>query len=131
MKADLAKARFEETKKHFTKFEEETLRKLFHATMQRDLAKARSEAIKKHLTTKSESPPPTVLQAAKASLRNQLEAAEKPSPEIEAQMWRDHAFLRDRRIAVLLSVTLRAPASRPGQHYEYTSSRNHDFGHHY
>ena len=106
MKADLAKARFEETKKHFTKFEEETLRKLFHATMQRDLAKARSEAIKKHLTTKSESPPPTlaVLQAAKASLRNQLDAAQEPSPEIEDQMWRDHVFLRDRRIAVLLSV---------------------------
>ena len=37
MKADLAKARFEETKKHFAKFEEETLRKLFHATMKRDL----------------------------------------------------------------------------------------------
>ena len=85
---------------------EEALRKLFHATMNADFAEARSEARNKHCTTISESPPPTlaVLQAAEASLKNQLEAAEEPSPEIEDLMWRDHVFLRDRRIAVLLSV---------------------------
>jgi hypothetical protein len=95
MKADFAKARYEEAR-----------RERFRFTMKAELAKARSEASNLHLTRISQSPPPTraVRQAAKASLKNQLDAAEEPSPEIEDQMWRDHVFLRDRRIAVLLSV---------------------------
>ena len=95
MKADFAKARYEEAR-----------RERFRFTMKAELAKARSEASNLHLTRISQSPPPTraVRKASKASLKHQLDAAEEPSPEIEAQMWRDHVFWRDRRIAVLLSV---------------------------
>ena len=42
--------------------------------------------------------------AAQALFKLQMACFAEPSPEIADQMWRDHVFLRKRRLAVLLSV---------------------------
>ena len=52
-----------------------------------------------------------LLLAAEALWYAQLEAAKRPSPQIERQMWQDHLFLQERRVAVLHCVH-----PRVGQH---------------
>ena len=57
-----------------------------------------------HKAVYRESHPLTVQRAARALFKRQMFTFEEPSNEIADQMWRDHVFLTNRRIAILLSV---------------------------
>ena len=87
--------------------EEEAERCMFHARINTELANMRWDGRRNlHTAVYRESHPPTrtVRRAAQALFKLQMACFAEPSPEIADQMWRDHVFLRKRRLAVLLSV---------------------------
>ena len=109
----------------------EAERRLFHAENRIIFAKACEEATTKYNMTAEEEEKnqaalivaaqadgetdfeykSDLLLAAEALWYAQLEAAKRPSPQIERQMWQDHLFLQERRVAVLHCVH-----PRVGQH---------------
>ena len=87
--------------------EEEAEKCLFHSRINTELANLRWDARRSlHATVYRESRPPTrtVRRAAQALFKRQMTCFAEPDQELAIQMWRDHVFLRHRRIAILHSI---------------------------